>query len=54
MILEEGKRNRMVAYVGGDVTDIDITVPAHKQRTIPADNHLLQAARAVGTCFGDG
>ncbi len=53
-ILEEGKRNRMVAYVGGDVTDIDITVPAHKQRTIPAENHLVQAARAVGTCFGDG
>ena len=54
MILERGKRNRMVAFVGGDVTDIDITIPANKQRTIPADNHLLQAARAVGTCFGDG
>jgi len=53
-ILEEGKRSRMVAHVSGDVTDIDITVPAHKQRTIQPDNHLVQAARAVGTCFGDG
>lgn len=51
--LVENKPNRLIVMQGGAVTDVDILAAADKQRTIPADHPLLQAARGVGTCFGD-
>ena len=51
--LVEGKRDRMIVMHGRTVTDIDIRDVANKQRTIPLDHPLIDAARAVGTSFGD-
>jgi 6-phosphofructokinase 1 len=51
--LVKGKRNRMIVMKGRDVTDIDILEVAHKQRTVPLDDPLIQAARGVDTTFGD-
>ncbi len=51
--LMQGKRNRMIVMQENRVTDIDILSVANKQRTVPLDHPLIDAARAVGTCFGD-
>jgi len=48
-----GKRNRLIVMQGRTVTDIDILTAADKERTIPIDHPLIEAAREVGTCFGD-
>lgn len=52
-LLLDGRANRMVAWVNGRVTDIDIGDPAKGQRTIAADEPLVTAARACYTTFGD-
>jgi 6-phosphofructokinase 1 len=51
--LVDGKANRLIVMQAGAVTDVDILSSADKQRTIPPDHPLLQAARGIGTCFGD-
>ncbi len=60
-LLKGGARSRMVAMQGiadSGLTDIDITIPAGKQRLVrmggegSAEHPLLAAARAVGTTFG--
>ena len=53
-LLLTGKKNRMVAYQGGNYTDVSLTEAAGKQRLIPSGHALLAAARSVGTSFGDG
>ncbi len=50
--LMEGKPNRLVVMQGRTVTDVDILSAENKQRTIPHDHPLIQAARSVGTSFG--
>lgn len=61
VLLKKGATSRMVAmqgYADSGLTDIDITVPAGKQRLVPvgkdggAEHPLMAAARAVGTGFG--
>ena len=52
-LLIDGERNRMVAWRKGAVTHVPITEPAGGQRTIPADDPLVAAARACYTSFGD-
>jgi len=59
-ILLEGKRGRMVALRGmatgngHGLCDVDLGLPAGKQRVIePGANALVDAARAVGTTFGE-
>lgn len=51
--LVEGKSNRLIVMQGRTVTDVDILSAADKQRTIPTDHPLLNAARGIGTSFGD-
>ncbi len=51
--LMAGKRNRMIVMKGRTVTDIDIEEVAGKQRLVGTDHPLIQAARDVGTSFGD-
>lgn len=60
-LLKSGARSRMVAMQGiadSGLTDIDITIPAGKQRLVRVssdgapEHPLLAAARAVGTTFG--
>ncbi len=47
-----GRTNRMVARQDGRLTDIDITVAAGRQRLVPEDHNLLEAARSIYTSFG--
>ena len=51
--LVQGRLNRLIVMKGRTVTDIDILEVANKQRTVPLDHPLIQAARAIGTAFGD-
>ncbi|MFG0285680.1 MAG: 6-phosphofructokinase [Phycisphaerales bacterium JB039] len=53
LLVEEGKTNRMVAQAGGKITHVDMAEAAGRQRKIPPDHSLVEAARAVGTSFGD-
>ncbi|MHC5002873.1 MAG: 6-phosphofructokinase [Planctomycetota bacterium] len=45
--------NRMVVMQGGQLGDVDIMYAANKQRLVPPDDPLIEAARAVRTCFAD-
>ena len=49
----DGTRNRMVALQGRAMVDVPIDESAGKQRLVPDDHELLQAAQAVWTDFGD-
>jgi 6-phosphofructokinase 1 len=53
-ILMEGKRGRMVVRQGNVFADVDLLFAAGKQRLVPIDHPLIEAARAIGTGFGDG
>jgi len=48
-----GKKNRLVVRRQGELATVALSAVAGKIRTIPPDHHLIRAARAVGTCFGD-
>ncbi|MFG0306952.1 MAG: 6-phosphofructokinase [Phycisphaerales bacterium JB040] len=52
-LLKMGKRNRLVVMNGRELGDIEITAAADKQRLVPKDHPLIEAARSVYTCFGD-
>ena len=52
-ILMQGERSRLVVMKGRTVTHIPIEEAENKQRLVPVDHPLIQAARNVGTCFGD-
>lgn len=52
-LLRAGKQNRLVVMQGRELTDIEITVAAGKQRLVPTDHPLITAARSVYTSFGD-
>lgn len=52
-LLMAGEKSRLVVMKGRTVTHIPIEEAANKQRLIPLDHPLIQAARNVGTCFGD-
>lgn len=52
--LMEGKRGRMVMRQGNVFGDVDLLHAAGKQRLVPPNHPLIEAARAIGTGFGDG
>jgi len=52
-LLMQGERGRLVVMKGRTVTDIPLEDAENKQRLVPTDHPLIQAARNVGTCFGD-
>jgi 6-phosphofructokinase 1 len=49
----KGKYNRMVCMKGDEVTSVPLADVAGKTRKVPIDHPLIEAARLVGTCFGD-
>jgi 6-phosphofructokinase 1 len=53
-VLMEGKRGRMVVRAGNVFGDVDLLHSAGKQSLVPVSHPLIQAARAIGTGFGDG
>ncbi len=48
-----GKFGRMVSLRGTEVTSVPIKSAIAEQKKVTPDLPLVQAARAVGTCFGD-
>jgi len=48
-----GIYNRLVVIQEGQLKDVPIETVANQQRLVPTDDPLIQAAKAVGTCFGD-
>ncbi|MFG0330659.1 MAG: 6-phosphofructokinase [Phycisphaerales bacterium] len=52
-LVMSGARNRLVVMHNHKVSDVPILDAANKQRTVDPSDPLIEAARAVGTCFGD-
>ena len=52
-LLSAGERSRLVVMKDGKVTHIPLQDAEGKQRLILPDNPLVNAARNIGTCFGD-
>jgi 6-phosphofructokinase 1 len=44
----------MVGLRGTEIVPVPLEQIAGKQRLVELNNHLLQTARSVGACFGDG
>ncbi|MAB82351.1 MAG: 6-phosphofructokinase [Phycisphaerae bacterium] len=53
-LLVEGHVNRMVVWRNGEIDHVDIHEVATGQRLVPLDHPMIDAARAVNTCFGRG
>ena len=52
-LLTAGQFGRMVVQRGGRIDSVPIAEVAGKVRTVPVDHPLIEAARALGTSFGD-
>ncbi len=52
-LLMAGAQSRLVVMQGNEIKDVDILSAADKQRCVSPNHPLVEAARAVGTCFGD-
>lgn len=52
-MLARGEYGRMVAMEGNEIVTKPLGEIAGKLKTVPPDHPLIQAARGVGTCFGD-
>ena len=51
-LLVSGVKNRLVVWKNGGLSSVPLASVAGKIRTVPPNHALIQAARAVGTCFG--
>lgn len=49
----KGEFNRVVVMQNARITSVPLADVAHRQRTVPNDDPHIDAARGVGTCFGD-
>ena len=52
LILEQ-KYGHMVGLVDGEIVAVPLEEAASQTKFLPVDHPLIQAARDVGTCFGD-
>lgn len=52
-LLMAGKKNQLVVRCKGEMSCVPLSQIAGKVRTIEPGNRLIEAARAVGICFGD-
>ena len=52
-LLTDGQFGQLVVQQGSEITSVRIVEVADKVRTIPLDDPLIRAARAIGTSFGD-
>jgi 6-phosphofructokinase 1 len=52
-LLALGDYGKMVALKGERVGAVDLSEPAGRVKSVPADHYMLETARSVGTCFGD-
>ncbi|MDR0759492.1 MAG: 6-phosphofructokinase, partial [Treponema sp.] len=51
-LLARGEYGRMVALTGSEIGSVDLSVPAGKVKTVPADHYMIDTAVSVGTCMG--
>jgi len=51
--LMAGHNNRLVVRRHGELDTVPLSTIAGKIRTVPRNHQLIEAARAVGTCFGN-
>jgi ATP-dependent phosphofructokinase / diphosphate-dependent phosphofructokinase len=52
-LLASGAKGRLIVMQKGSITHIALSETEGKQRLVPVDHPLLNAARNVSTCFGD-
>jgi 6-phosphofructokinase 1 len=52
-LLMRGIKNRLVVLKGSNLSSVALSQVAGKIRTVPKNEPLIKAARAVNTCFGD-
>ncbi|MBN2056339.1 ATP-dependent 6-phosphofructokinase [bacterium] len=52
-LIDAGRLGRMVCLKGWEMDSIPLEQATGGLRMVPLDHHLIKAARAVGTCFGD-
>ena len=52
-LLKAGAQGRLVVMQEAKLSDIDLTAAEDKQRLVPLEHAMIEAARAVYTCFGD-
>ncbi|MDR2739504.1 MAG: 6-phosphofructokinase [Treponema sp.] len=51
-LLARGDYGKMVALQGDTIGAVDLSIPAGKIKTVPADHYMIDTAMAVGTCLG--
>jgi 6-phosphofructokinase 1 len=51
-LLARGEYGRMAALIGNDIGSVELSVPAGKVKTVPADHYMIDTAVSVGTCMG--
>jgi 6-phosphofructokinase 1 len=51
-LLARGEYGKMIVQTGYEISSVDLSVPAGKVKMVPKDHHMLDTARAVGTCLG--
>ena len=52
--IEAGDFGKMVALKGGFIRPVSLEEATRRVRTVPLDSDVLQTARDLGTCLGDG
>ncbi len=52
-LLRRGEFNRVVVMQNARITSVPMADVADQQRTVPPEDPHIDAARGVGTCFGD-
>lgn len=52
-LIDEGAFGYMAGIRHGDFTKVSLRDVANGKRLVPQDHYLVEAARALGTCFGD-
>ena len=51
-LVAQGRYGHMVALEGNRCIEVSLAEVAGRNRTVPADHELLQAARGLGICLG--
>ncbi|MEN6386956.1 MAG: ATP-dependent 6-phosphofructokinase [Phycisphaerales bacterium] len=52
-LVAAGEKNRLVVLKNNKISSVPLAQVAGKVRNVPADSPIIEAARAVNTCFGD-
>ena len=52
-LLARGEYGRMVALNGNKIVSVELSIPAGKIKTVPADHYMIDTAISMGTCMGN-